>query len=407
MRILVMASRRIASRQSGYDLRVAHLCAHLPAEAHLAVIPLEDETDGPVGITVDPLFASIEVLTAFPPGRERARRYLRTSNDHYMQLSRPGRFAAARDRLREIVTEKEITHVVVFGVALAELAVTLEGVTTVLDVCDSGVLTSERALSGSAHPSHGVQLWKDRLALRRKKATEGSLPDRFDVVVTISEPDTRAIERLHGSRGVVRTIPNGVDDAFLAPLPEPGTRHGVVFWGNLGFAPNRDALWFFLNEIWEPHLRDAGVELCVVGPNAPSWLAELAAHEPLIVLTGYVEDLRSAVAPYPVMINPMRTGSGLKNKVLEAFGMGVVVVSTRLGVEAIPEVRDGASLMTAEGPGAFADAIRTVLKDPELAAELRAGAHRLVEEHYRWDAVGRQWADLFAAESSGTERAGR
>ncbi|MFC5141106.1 glycosyltransferase family 4 protein [Actinomycetospora rhizophila] len=395
MRILVLTSRRIESRQSGYDLRVANLCAHLPAEAHLVAIPLEEETDGPVGIAVDPLFASVEVITAFPPGRERARRYLRASNDHYMRLSRPARFAAARDRLREIVAEKEITHVVVFGVALAELAVTLEGVTTVLDVCDSGALTAERALSGSAHPSHGLQLWKDRLALRRKRVTEGRLPDRFDVVVTISDPDTRAIERLHGSSGVVRTIPNGVDDAFLTPLAEPGTRHGVVFWGNLGFAPNRDALWFFLNEVWEPHLRDAGVELCVVGPNAPSWLAGLAAHEPLIVLTGYVEDLRSAVAPYPVMINPMRTGSGLKNKVLEAFGMGLVVVSTRMGVEAIPEVRDGESLMTAEGPGAFADAIRTVLKDPELADELRAGAHALVEEHYRWEAVGRRWADLF------------
>jgi glycosyltransferase involved in cell wall biosynthesis len=109
------------------------------------------------------------------------------------------------------------------------------------------------------------------------------------------------------------------------------------------------------------------------------------------------------------MINPMRTGSGLKNKVLEAFGMGIVVVSTRLGVEAIPEVRDGESLMTAEGPGAFADAIRTVLKDPELADELRAGAHALVERHYRWEAVGRRWADLFATEPAGPTpgRAGR
>lgn len=401
MRILVLASRRIESRQSGYDLRVAHLCAHLPGEAHLVVIPLEDEPEGrPAGLAVDPLFASTETLSAFPPGRERPRRYLRTSNDHYMQLSRPGRFAEARDRLREIVVERGITHVVVFGVALAELAVTLEGVTTVLDVCDSGALTAERALTGSAQPSHGLTRWKDHLALRRKRATEGRLPDRFDVVVTISEPDTRAIERLYGRGGVVDTVPNGIDEAFLTPLATPGSRHGVVFWGNLGFAPNRDALWFFLHEIWAPYLRDAGVELCVIGPNAPSWLAELAEREPLIALTGYVEDLRAAVAPYPVMINPMLTGSGLKNKVLEAFGLGIVVVSTRLGVEALPEVRDGIHLLTAEGPSAFAHAVRSVLKDTALADELRAGAHGLVEEQYRWEAIGRQWASLFAAAPS-------
>lgn len=401
MRILVLTSRRIESRQSGYDLRVAHLCAHLPGEAHLVVIPLEDgrESAQPTpGLAVDPLFASVEVLSAFPPGRERARRYLRLSNDHYMQLSRPARFATARDRLREIVAERGITHVVVFGVALAELGRTFDGIPVLLDVCDSGALTAERALSGSAQPSHGLQRWKDRLALRRKRATESRLPDRFDVVATISEPDTRAIERLYGRSGVVATVPNGVDEAFLRPLGDPGTRRGVVFWGNLGFAPNRDALWFFLHEVWEPHLRAEGVELCVVGPNAPSWLAQLATQEPLITLTGYVEDLRTAVAPYPVMINPMRTGSGLKNKVLEAFGLGVVVVSTRLGVEALPEVRDGEHLLTAEGPGAFADAVRTVLKDPDRARELRAAAHRLVEDHYRWEAVGRQWASLFAIE---------
>lgn len=402
MRILVLASRRIESRQSGYDLRVANLCAHLPGEAHLAVIPLEeDRGSGPTGLAVDPLFASVEVLSAFPPGRERPRRYLRRSNDHYMRLSRPGRFAAARDRLREIVAERGITHVVVFGVALAELAATLQGVSVVLDVCDSGVLTSERALAASTQPSKGLQRWMDKLALRRKRATESRLPDRFDVVATISLPDTRAIERLRrGRRETIVTVPNGVDEAFLTPLPRPGDRHGVVFWGNLGFAPNRDALWFFVHDVWAPYLRDEGVELCIVGPNAPSWLAEIAAQDPLVVLTGYVEDLRSAVAPYPVMINPMRTGSGLKNKVLEAFGLGIAVVSTPLGVEALPEVRDRVHLRTAEAPDAFADAVREVLKDPEHARTLREDAHRLVDEHYRWEAVGRQWAGLFAATTS-------
>ncbi|HSK58044.1 MAG TPA: glycosyltransferase family 4 protein [Actinomycetospora sp.] len=401
MNILVLASRRLESRQSGYDLRVAHLCAHLPGPAHLVVIPMEDDPDtGPSGITIDPLFESIEVLAAFPPGRERTRRYLRASNDHYMHLSRPRRFAVARERLRAIVAEREITHVVVFGVALAELAATIEGLPVVLDVCDSGALTAERALEGSAQPSHGLTRWKDRLALHRKRRTESKLPDRFDVVTTISLPDTRAIEALHGRGGVVHTVPNGVDEQFLTPLDHPGDRHGVVFWGNLGFAPNRDALWYFLHEVWAPRLRDEGVEVRVVGPNAPSWLKETAESEPLVQLTGYVEDLRAAVAPYPVMINPMRTGSGLKNKVLEAFGLGITVVSTPLGVEALPEVRDGVHLLAVDGAEAFADAVRDVLKDPERGRELADEAHRLVDEHYRWSAVGRAWASLFGSVTS-------
>ena len=402
MRILVLASRRIESRQSGYDLRVANLCAHLPGEAHLAVIPLEeDRGSGPTGLAVDPLFASVEVLSAFPPGRERPRRYLRRSNDHYMQLSRPGRFAAARDRLREIVAERGITHVVVFGVALAELAATLQGVSVVLDVCDSGVLTTERALAASTQPSTGVQRWMDKLALRRKKATESRLPDRFDVVATISLPDTRAIERLRrGRRETIATVPNGVDEAFLTPLPRAGDRHGVVFWGNLGFAPNRDALWFFVHEVWAPHLRDEGVELCIVGPERP-------------VLAG--RDRRPGPPRRP---HRLRGGPALGRGALpgdgqpDAHGQRPEEQGAR-GVRP----RDRRRLHTprcggaARGPrrgapahrrgaDAFADAVREVLKDPEHARALREDAHRLVDEHYRWDAVGRQWAGLFAATTS-------
>lgn len=69
-------------------------------------------------------------------------------------------------------------------------------------------------------------------------------------------------------------------------------------------------------------------------------------------------------------------------------------------MEALPEVRDGVHLRTAEAPDAFADAVREVLKDPEHARALREDAHRLVDEHYRWEAVGRQWAGLFAATTS-------
>jgi glycosyltransferase involved in cell wall biosynthesis len=183
-------------------------------------------------------------------------------------------------------------------------------------------------------------------------------------------------------------------------MPPPADRRGVVFWGNLDFEPDIDPLSFFLDRVWYPTLRTAGVEVEVVGGNAPTWLADFARREPLVRLAGFVPDLRSAVSRYPVMINPMQTGSGLKNKVLEAFGLGIAVVSTARGVEALPAVRDGEHLTIAEDAADFADAVLELLDDQARRLRLRANANALLNDHYRWSVAARPWRALFGSDDS-------
>lgn len=398
MRSLVLTSRRIQSRHSGYDLRVANLCAHLPGEMHVVVAPLVPAVDPRPSIATDAIFDSVEELPQLLAGHQSVRRHLRLSDDHFLERARPVAFAAARDRLRAVVRERDITHVVVFGGNLAELASTLDHPHVLLDVCDSTALTARRELEGSAHPPNGLRRWRSRLALHRARATETRFPDRFRHVTTISAPDSREIVELHGCATNVHTIPNGVAESFLAALPTPGLRRGVAFWGNLEFGPNAEALWFFVHQVYLPVLRAADVELCVVGAGAPGWLTELAASEPRIALTGFVEDLRAAVTPYPVMINPMRTGSGLKNKVLEAFGLGLAVVSTPLGIEALPAVRDGVHFVGATDAAGFGSAVLELLADEPRRRAIRGQANALLHEHYRWEVVGRAWRSLLSPE---------
>lgn len=395
MRSLVLTSRRIQSRHSGYDLRVANLCAHLPGEVHLVVVPLVAAVDPQPSIAADAIFDSVEELPQLLAGHKSGRRHLRLSDDHFLERARPAAFTAARDRLRAVVRERDITHVVVFGGDLAELASTLDHPNVLLDVCDSTSLTARRELEGSAHPPKGLRCWRSRLALHRARATETRFPDRFWHVTTISAQDSSEIVQLHGSATNVHTIPNGVAEAFLAPLPSPGLRRGVAFWGNLEFGPNAEALWFFVHRVYLPVLREADLELCVVGTGAPGWLTELAASEPRITLAGFVDDLRDAVTPYPIMINPMRTGSGLKNKVLEAFGLGLVVVSTPMGVEALPAARNGVHFVGAADAAGFGSAVLELMTNEPRRRAIRNQAKALLHEHYRWEVVGRAWQSLF------------
>lgn len=390
MNVLALTHRRITSAQSGYDLRVFNLCAQLPGERHLMVVPLEQHDGRERTYDAASIFASISEVDPLL-GEQSRLRHLRRSDDHYLRRSQPAAFRAAVEQIRTVIRDKKIDLVVVFGGVLAEFAPALADCDVVLDVCDSRSLTERRELVGAAAPTSRRQRWKKQVDLWRVEATESRLPDRFDRVVTISEPDRAELLRLHGPADNVHVVPNGVDKQLLEPLPRPGTRRGVAFWGNLAFGPNQEALRFFVHRIYVPFLVSHDIELYVVGHSPPDWLTRAAEGLPGIVVAGFQEDLPAAVRPYPIMVNAMRTGSGLKNKVLEAFGFGLVVVSTALGVDALPDVRDGEHLALADDPSDFGRRVLELLDDDVARDRLRARAHELLTARYGWERVGREW----------------
>lgn len=388
----MLASTRVDAVPNRTDLRSIRLSALIPDELHLLVVPLYPLPGGTAVGGNSTVFASV---TEYPPlldGPRSPRRHLRLTDNHYLRLSRPAQFVALRRMVSQFIAEHGVGQIVVFGTELAELVADRHDCRKILDVCDSATLAKRRARDHAGAPARGTLA--DALDLYRARRTEARLPALFDHVTTVSDVDTAEIVRLSGNSADVHTVPNGVDEAYLVPMPPPARRRGVVFWGNLDFEPNIAALAYFFTDVWFPRLRAASVEVEVIGGNAPTWLVRLAAYEPLVHLAGYVTDLRGAVCRYPVMINPMRTGSGLKNKVLEAFGMGITVVSTALGVEALPAVRNGEHLVIAD-VDAFGDAVLDLLDDPVRRLRLRTNANSLLHEHYRWSIAARPWRQLF------------
>jgi hypothetical protein len=145
-------------------------------------------------LSSDGLFDSVDVLEPLGGSHKQPLRHLRLTNDHFLKLSFPRQFAAARVRPRAIVRNHQVSRVVVFGGDLAELAATLHHPHVIVDVCDSVALTARGEIEFGVDRPSGRHLWKARLDLRRWRATEGRLPRRFRQVTTISAPDTRELE---------------------------------------------------------------------------------------------------------------------------------------------------------------------------------------------------------------------
>jgi len=217
----------------------------------------------------------------------------------------------------------------------------------------------------------------------------------FETLVVISEQDRDYLRSL-APHTQIYVIPNGIDLEYFAPQADVSVEAGrLVFVGDMGFPPNVDAMLYFHQAIL-PRLmsRSARLDIWIVGRDPAPAIRHLVNEGPYHV-TGFVEDTRLYVSPAAAVIIPMRLGSGVRNKVLEALAMGKAVVSTRAGAEGI-DVVSGEHLLVADSAQDFADAILRVLRDRPFREHLEKAARARMEERYTWSACTRLLDEVYA-----------
>lgn len=155
----------------------------------------------------------------------------------------------------------------------------------------------------------------------------------------------------------------------------------LVFTGNLGYFVNADAAAWWVDAVW-PAVRAArpGLTLTLAGAR-PAGRVRRAARAPGVELLDTPPDLAPVLASARVALAPMRAGSGVPVKVLEAWAAGVPVVASpwaAAGAGARPDHH----LLVAGSPREWRDAVLRLLDDADLARRLaEAGRRRLASAH--------------------------
>ncbi|HOM73350.1 MAG TPA: glycosyltransferase family 4 protein, partial [Armatimonadota bacterium] len=129
-----------------------------------------------------------------------------------------------------------------------------------------------------------------------------------------------------------------------------------------------------------------GVRLVVAGSNPPDEIKLLSERDNSIEVTGFVEDIRTVASRAAVFIVPLRSGSGLRVKILNALSMGLPVVSTSVGCEGIG-TEAGRHLLVADTPDDFAEAVIRILSNHKLRVELGQEGREFVLANYSWDSI--------------------
>jgi GT2 family glycosyltransferase/glycosyltransferase involved in cell wall biosynthesis len=174
----------------------------------------------------------------------------------------------------------------------------------------------------------------------------------------------------------------GIDTARYDFAPGGREPFTMLFLGSFRHTPNMVALDWFVEEILPQIIaRRPEARLVVVGSDEPA-RRPYADRAPGVEIRGFVEDIREPLGRYAVFVCPVRSGSGVRVKLLEAFGSGIPVVSTRIGAEGLAR-HDGEFCLLADQPEEFAARVLRVFDDPAFAADMAARARAEVVAN--WD----------------------
>ena len=242
----------------------------------------------------------------------------------------------------------------------------------------------------------------------RIKRYEGMLIDRFDHTTVVIEPDREALLQglangtAAGLLPRISTIPIAVDTRVLQPIQRQPDSTNIVTLGSLNYPPNADGIRWFMREIF-PLIRQQAPQatLTVIGKNPPPDFVQMAEQNPgVITVTGYVDDLTPYMEAAALMVVPVRAGSGMRVRLLEAFARAMPAVTTTVGLEGI-DAEDGREILLADDAAAFAETTVRLLRDQAKQQCLANNGRALAEARYDWRVVLKQIDAVYALAGEG------
>ena len=238
-----------------------------------------------------------------------------------------------------------------------------------------------------------------RPAERVAFAAEAKLLERYESKVAATADTTTLVADAdrHAHPGLERcaVVANGVDlegNRFEAPRDRPPV---LLFFGNLGYFPNLEPARFVAQEVLPRVLEQVpDAELRLVGARPAAAVRALDALDRVTVV-GPVERMADSIHDAAVAVLPMFTGTGMKNKIVEAMACGTPVVTNATGIEGIEGSIAGVDHLRGETAGELAEACVRLLADPAERLRLAEAGRALVEQNYSWAARAAQLIELY------------
>ena len=265
-------------------------------------------------------------------------------------------------------------------------------------VWDSVDCISHLFQQAGKHSSSFFGKFMTRFELSRTRRAEGDLVCRFDHVLVTAPSDKSALLKLvpmGKTPSELSVLPNGVDLDYFHPNAEiqrePET---LVFSGKMSYHANISMAKYLVEEImpriWKfrPNVR-----LNIVGKD-PAPAIKKMTRNPLITVTGTVDDIRPFLWRATVSVVPLLYGAGIQNKILEAMATGTPVVTTCQALSAL-QAQLGKDLFASDDPDGFSQAVLQLIANRDLQQKTGDAAVKYIRTFHSWTSIASQLVNIY------------
>ena len=360
---------------NGSELRISALLRGLAAHHSVTLISFQRRPVADEAIhKAREILAGVQLVPwrEFDPGSRRSRAGLLSSRPRSVVDTYSEDMEAC---IRQTMTAGHFEAVIVSELVMAAYWPAFEGLPALLEDIELAIYSDQVETAASfADRARRHLMWRKQSAYVRR------LLPHFRGGTVVSPREQELLARIAPNYKPVRIVPNGIDFAEysrVAPNREAAT---LIFTGAFTYQANYEAMIWFLEHVY-PLVRRAApaVRLIITGDHAGKPLPPAEN----VILTGFIDDIKTAIAGATICVVPILQGGGTRLKILEAMALGTPVISTTKGAEGLDAVH-GQHLLLADTPDDFAAAILGLLSDAAARENIAKNACRFVQQRYDW-----------------------
>jgi glycosyltransferase involved in cell wall biosynthesis len=197
-------------------------------------------------------------------------------------------------------------------------------------------------------------------------------------VAAISERDAHCLREL-APEAAIEVVPVAFEPPPpAAERPQLAGEPALICLGSFDWLPSRDGGLWLVHEIWPLlRVRLSSAVLHLAGPGSSTLVSP---DEDRVCRYGVVDDPASLYDPAGVVLIPVRAGSGVRLRILEAWAAGVPVVTTSVGGEGLVAA-DGEGAAIADSVESFIDAVGRIASDESWREALVSRGRELLQKH--------------------------
>ena len=160
-------------------------------------------------------------------------------------------------------------------------------------------------------------------------------------------------------------------------------KNKLFFLGGDEHFPNKEGITWFLDNCWAKlNVENPGLTLHIIGNWSDESKTKYSNHKNIIFL-GFVDSLTDVLKD-GIFIVPIRIGSGMRMKIIDAVLNGVPFVTTTIGVEGL-NFENQIDCLIGDSYSDFSACIQTLIYNPNLAVQLVNNARETLFAKYSYE----------------------